>query len=206
MKRYRVIEILNLLSYSVLPILFWVSIIFGFDTPCIAILTIVAAILHELGHYLAIFCLSGGGQLRGHSSGFRIKQQESLSYRKQIFVLLSGPLLNILIFFICLPFGDRLYGYIKLFGYINAATGVSNLLPLEGYDGYGALRELFRYFARDDLTFRLEMFSFVMSICMTFISLYLIDRFSEGYWIFGLFFVAVLSKIANFGKYNIFEQ
>lgn len=205
-KQYRVIEMLNLLSYSVLPIIFWISIIFGFDTPCVAILTIVAAILHELGHYIAIFYLSGSGQLRGHSSGFRIKQQESLSYGKQISVLLAGPLLNIVIFLLCLPLGNRLYGYIKLFGYINAATGISNLLPLEGYDGYGALHELFRYFAKDSLISILEIFSFVLSIFMMFISLYLIDRFSEGYWIFGLFFAAVLSKLANFDKYDIFGQ
>ncbi len=202
--RYRIIEILELISGSVLPIIFWVSIIFGFDTPCVAIITIAAAILHELGHYFALICTSGNGELRGHSSGFRIKQRNNLSYSKQILVLLAGPLSNILVFLICLPLWNKFDGYVKLFGFINLATGISNLLPLEGYDGYSALREILRSFARDDLNYWLEMFSFTLNICLTFVSLYLIDRFSEGYWIFGLFFVAVLSKLANFGKYDIF--
>lgn len=204
--RYRTIEVLELLCSSVLPIIFWVSIIFGFDTPCVSILTITSAILHELGHYLAIFFLSSNGKLRGHSSGFRIKQGHSLSYGKQITVLLAGPLLNISVFIVTLPFANLFDGYIRLFGYINLATGASNLLPLEGYDGYGALDELFRYFSRDDLTRSLELFSFILSVCLMFISLYLIDRFSEGYWIFGLFFVTVLSKLAKFDKYNIFGR
>lgn len=204
--RYRIIEIMELLAGSVLPIIFWVSVIFGFDTPCVAILTIIAAVIHELGHYFAIAILSGGGVLRGHSSGFRIKRQEALSYGKEIAVLLAGPGMNIAFFIICLLFADHLDGYVKLFGYINLATGLSNLLPLEGYDGYGALRELFYFSGKEEPVRKLEAFSFAVSVFLTFISLYLIDRFSEGYWIFGLFFVATLSKLANFGKYDIFGR
>ena len=205
--RYRVIEVLELLSGSVLPIIFWVSIIFGFDTPCIAILTIICALIHECGHYFTILYFSkSAGVLRGHSSGFRIKQRKELSYGKEIAVLLAGPMLNITCFAICLLFPDHLFGYLRLFGYVNLATGISNLLPVEGYDGYGALNELFRSLERDDLSRALETFSFVFSVCLIFLSLYLIDRFSEGYWIFGLFFVTVVSKLATFGKYNIFER
>ena len=205
--RYRVIEVLELLSGSVLPIIFWVSIIFGFDTPCIAILTIICALIHECGHYFTILCFSkSAGALRGHSSGFRIKQRKALPYGKEIAVLLAGPTLNIICFVICLLFSDHLFGYLRLFGYVSLATGISNLLPVEGYDGYGALNELFRSLERDDLSRSLETFSFVFSVCLIFLSLYLIDRFSEGYWIFGLFFVTVVSKLATFGKYNIFER
>ena len=204
--RHRTVEFLELLAGSVLPIIFWVSVIFGFDTPCVAILTIIAAVIHELGHYLAIACFSAKGILHGHSSGFRIKRQEMLSYTKEIAVLLAGPGMNIAFFAVCAFFADHFDGYIKLLGYINLVTGLSNLLPLEGYDGYGAIMELLHFLERDDLTRRLETFSFTVSVCLTFISLYLIDRFSEGYWIFGLFFVMTLSKLANFGKYDIFGK
>ena len=205
--RYRTVKFVELLSYSILPIIFWVSIIFGFDTPCIAILTITCALIHECGHYFAIFCFTDTpGVLRGHSSGFRIKQRKMLSYGKEIAVLLAGPLINVVFFIICFLFGSCLSGYVRLFGYVNLATGISNLLPIEGYDGYGALSELFRSFGRDDLSQKLEAFSFIFSVCLIFLSLYLIDRFGEGYWIFGLFFVAVVSKLATFGKYNIFGR
>ena len=205
--RYRIIEILKLLSDSILPIIFWVSLIFGFDTPYIAILTVISAILHELGHCMAIHLLGAGeSELRGHSSGFRIKRSDALPYKKEIIILLSGPLVNICIFLITFPFRDALYGYIGALGFINLITGLSNLMPFEGYDGYGALCEALRCIGREEMIDRLEILSFVLSILVTFLSLYLIERFGEGYWIFGLFFFTVLSKLAILGKYDIFGE
>lgn len=205
--QYRIIEICELLCGSVLPIVFWVSMIFGFDLTYIAVLTLTAAAIHELGHYTAIFIFSKkGDDLYVKPSGFRIKRSESLSYKKEILILLFGPFANIL-FFILSIISTRFFGdYIRTFGYINLATGISNLLPLEGYDGYGALKELFASHYRGDLISRLEILSFIFSIFLTFISLYLIDRLGEGYWIFGIFFCAMLSKLASFGKYDIFGE
>ena len=48
------IKILKTLSESILPIFFWVLMIFGMDVPYIAILTIIAAVIHEIGHIEAI--------------------------------------------------------------------------------------------------------------------------------------------------------
>lgn len=205
--RYRIIEFLELIGGSVLPIVFWVSLIFGFDTPYIAVLTLACALIHEIGHIVAIHCfVSSAPSLTGHTTGFRIRISESLSYKKEIAILLAGPGINILTYLLTVPFGNALYGYIKTLGYVSLATGISNLLPIEGYDGY---RALLNFFCARDLTRlsrALEAFSFIISIAATFISLYLIDRFSEGYWIFGLFFCTTLSKLLNFGKYNIFGE
>lgn len=201
--RYRIIEISELLSGSVLPIIFWVSLIFGFDTPYIAILTLVSAVMHEIGHTLAISLLEGGGtSIRGHASGLRIREGRLLNYSEEVAVLLGGPMMNILIFLLTLPFGDMMSGYVRILGYVNLATGISNLLPFEGYDGYGALAMIFRARGRERLIRHLEMCSFVLSILVTFAALHLIDLFGEGYWIFGLFFFTVLSKLVNFGKYD----
>lgn len=205
--RARIIEIAELLCGSILPIVFWISLIFGFDTAYVAILTLIAAVLHELGHIAAIhFLCTEDARLRGHSSGFRIRLSGALSYKSEIIVLLAGPLVNITVFLISLLMGNCLFGYIRILGFINLATGLSNLMPIEGYDGYGALCEIFRYLGHDELIKRLELFSFIFSICITFIALYFIDRFSEGYWIFGLFFFMTVSKLVKFGKYDIFEQ
>ena len=204
--RYRVIEVLRLFSGSVLPIIFWISVIFGFDAPYVAILTIVSAVFHEIGHYLAIILVGCRGSLRGHSTGFRITVDGDDLHRKSISVLLAGPMANMVLFLIALPFGNALNGYVSRLGFISLATGVSNLLPLEGYDGYGALCEVFTRRDRYDLIRRLESFSFFFSVSITFLSLYLIDRFSEGYWIFGLFFIMTLSKLCYFGKYDIFGE
>lgn len=205
--RYRIIEILELLSGSVLPIIFWVSLIFGFDAPYIAILTIISAVLHELGHCIAIRILAGrSAQVRGHATGFRIKCCESLSYRDRIIILLGGPMVNILVFLATLPYGYALHGYVRALGIVNLVTGISNLMPFEGYDGYGAICEALRYFGKTEAVKLIEMLSFVLSVAVTFGSLYLIERFGEGYWIFGLFFLTVLSKLVNFGKFDIFGE
>lgn len=205
--RYRIIEILDLLSGSILPIIFWMSLIFGFDTTYIAMLTVISALIHELGHGIAISVLNRrGASIRGHASGFRIRQEEMMSYPKEIAVLLGGPLVNILIFLLTLPFGNAMSGYVRILGYVNLATGVSNLLPFEGYDGYGALCMLLCQRDAEHLVKRLEIFSFILSILVTFAALHLIDAFGEGYWIFGLFFFTVLSKLAKFGKYDIFRE
>ena len=205
--RYRITEVLRLFSDSVLPIIFWVSLIFGFDTPYVAFLTLIAAFAHEMGHCAAIWMLSGeGARVRGHSSGLRIRRGEALSYRSEIAILLAGPAVNISLFLLALPFGSSLCGYVRVFGLVNLATGLSNLLPFEGYDGYGAICEALCAMGRADMIKRLEVLSFVLSICLTFISLYLIGRFGEGYWIFGVFFVMMLSKIVSYGKYDIFGE
>ena len=207
MTRYRVIELLELLSSSVLPIIFWVSLIFGFDAPYIAILTIIAAILHEIGHIVAIHVFTkGDAKIRGHASGFRIKGNGPISYAREIAVTLSGPATNLAIYLVCIPLGQLLGTYVKMIGYINLATGVSNLLPIEGHDGYGAIRLLLTKRGRTGCIKALEIFSFCVCITVTFASLHLIDRFGEGYWIFGLFFCTMLSKLSFFVKYDIFGE
>ena len=205
--RYRIIEVCELFSGSVLPIIFWVSLIFGFDAPYLAILTIISAVLHEIGHGIAIMLVGAkGSNIRGHSTGFRIKEGDLLSYSDEIAILLADPCINLLLFLATLPFGDAMLGYVRVLGFINLATGLSNLLPFEGYDGYGALCMLFRSRGATHLIRRLEIFSFILSILITFASLHLIDVFGEGYWIFGLFFFTMLSKLINFGKYDIFRE
>ena len=206
-KKKRIPEIMELLAGSILPLIFWISVIFGFDAPYVAILKIISAVIHELGHYAAIACFTGkNARVRGHSSGLRIKRSGSLSYGKEIAILLAGPMMNILIFLLTIPLDSTLDGYMKIFGYVNLATGISNLLPFEGYDGYGAVCEWLKYCDKERYIRHLEALSFILSVGVTFISLHLIDKFSEGYWIFGLFFFTTLSKLVNFGKYDIFEQ
>ena len=113
---YRIIEVLELFASSILPIIFWISIIFGFDTPYIAILTILSAAIHEIGHYtMIVYFTERKTEIRGHATGFRIKHNTFLSYPKEIAILLAGPISNIIIFILTLPFGYALSGYLKFF-------------------------------------------------------------------------------------------
>ena len=205
--RYRTIEIFRLLSESILPIIFWLSLIFGFDTPYVAILTVISALLHELGHCVAVYVLTGRrGKIRGHSTGFRLRHGERLSYKSEIAILLAGPLVNVVLFLVLLLFGNAMSGYIRIFALVNLATGLSNLMPFEGYDGYGAICEALHSSGHGDFVKHLEALSFILSVGVTFIALYLIERVGEGYWLFGRFFFTVLSKLVNLGKYDIFGE
>ena len=180
-----------------LPGLFWILLIFGFEDPSMAWITIISALIHECGHiaYL-IYIKKDFTSIRAVSSGFRIRSTGSLSYRDERNLYLCGPFANLLVAFICL-LGIRLFGHsISTFISINVATAISNLLPIEGYDGYGALRAVI---CERDLSHTYLRGLYIISCALIFtfciISLYMIDRFGGGYWIFAIFFVSMIKQI-----------
>ena len=193
------------LSESILPLIFWVFLIFGFDVPYIAILTIISAMIHEFGHIAAIAYLCGRYEIPGgRLFGFRIKRKGQLSYRGEYAVLAAGPLVNLAVFALTFPFRASLGGYIGIFGFVNLATAVSNLIPVEGYDGYGIIEQML---SSKNLTRGLRILdtlSFLICVAATFISLYLIEKADSGYWIFAIFFAMMISKLKKYGKYDIF--
>lgn len=188
------ISVLRYLAEGILPLLFWCALLFGFDSPDIAILTVIAALVHELGHIAVIALTKKEARLSAHISGFRIKAG-SASYRDEILRLLGGPLVNLALFLISIPFAGVLDGYIALFGIVNLLTALSNLLPIEGYDGYGIIKRLLLMHNLHTGERILSAISFSLSVMITFLSLYLLYRFGEGYWIAGIFTVLLLTKI-----------
>ncbi len=206
-KIHLTIAMLEWLSVKILPIVFWISLIFGFDAPYMAILTIISAFIHELGHLSAIRMQSKGvAKARGHITGFRIKKDSGQSYASSVKALAMGPIFNIAVFTLCLPFSSALNGYIRVFGLINLATGVSNLIPIEGYDGFGIIKELME---ERGLVLGIKLLSstsLLIMIALSFLSLYMIDKFNAGYWIFGIFFIGTVSKLAKLNKTNNFEE
>ena len=116
-------------------------------------------------------------------------------YAEQILLLAAGPLVNLAVFLLTLPLSGLANGYFLMIGYINLLSALSNLLPIEGYDGYGILMTLAE--AKDShISFRLLCISsFTLTLSLTLISLYIMLRYGGGYWIFGVFFVTLLTKI-----------
>ncbi len=195
---------LKLLANNVLPLFFWVFFIFGFDTPDVAIITILSAALHETGHILVGAC-ANSLRIRSHLSGFRIKTS-SVGYREDIAILLGGPLANLAVFIVTIPLQGLGGGYFSLLGYINLMTALSNLLPVEGYDGYGIIKKILEgREAYGGLIF-LEWISFVLSATLTLLSLWLLLKYGEGYWIFGVFFITMTGKISEFVKRDVFGE
>ena len=195
--------VLRLLS-RLLPFLFWGLVIFGFESPSLAVLTIIAAVIHELGHILVAMRLGLVARLpHGVLFGMKIRLGGCPSYRARILVLLGGPLANFLAALVA-PLIPLPRDYITLFSALNIATALSNLLPAEGYDGYGVLFALSEAKGVEWGLRALPRLSFAVSVLFTFFSLYLIGRLGWGYWIFGIFFSSMISKLSSSIKSSVF--
>ena len=191
------------LALQMLPPIFWGLIIFGFEEPYYAITTIICAIIHELGHLIMI---PKRIKMRGVLSGFRIKPYHLMSYKERLLSYLGGPMANLL----CSVIGTLLIplrgNHLAAFAVMNLATALSNLMPIEGYDGYGIVLtflEMRQAGKRAYTIIHAVSNLIVFSLCI--FSLCLIDRLGGGYWIFAIFFsfsIQVIGKdlSSQFGR------
>ena len=192
----KIYKILSKLSVEILPLFFWVLLLFGFDKAYIAIITLLSAVIHELGHFIAILLLKcDTGMPFGHFSGFLIKQKSITSYRKSIIILLCGPMANIAAFLLLILLSE-VSNYFLVAAFINFATAISNLLPIKGHDGYSVLSELFKLKGYETAIKAIEVVSFALCLTATFLSLYMMYYLNAGYWIFGIFIITVLSEMS----------
>ena len=184
---------------KVLPVGFWLALIFAFDEPYVAFLTLIAVAVHEAGHIAALVYFSHGYRFFGVGSGFRLSAREALSYREEIVVAASGPLVNIALFIAASPLIILGGGeYARVFGLINLFTAISNLLLIEGYDGYRIAECFINQYARGSVPYALlRASSFLLSALLALSALYLIRSFDGGYWIFFIFLFALLRAMAN---------
>lgn len=204
--RQRVMGIAVFFSDKLLPFLFFMLIIFGFDKPYMAVLTILTALAHELAHLLALALLSGGGQMpRAVLHGFKLKGAEGLSYGGELILILSGPVLNILLFLLLLPCLFR-NEYLSALALLNLFTAIASLAPIEGYDGYGAIVILLKMTNKEQYIPVLDAISFLLLCILCFLSLYFIEKFNALWWIFATVLFSLLSKAEKFSKYAIFEN
>lgn len=194
--RLKTVKILELLC-CVLPAVFWGLILFGFEEKSLAITTLLCALIHELGHFVCII-LTGGTDfsLRSVINGLRIKPRGVRSYDEEILIYLSGPFANIFAFALCIIMSITIDKAFMTAAVINLATALSNLMPIRGYDGYGAIRAMIK---KQELPERaliaLSCFSSALIFAFCIFSLYLIDRYGGGYWIFAVFFVSMIKEL-----------
>ena len=175
-----------------LIMIFWVMLIFGFDTTYTAILTIASALIHELGHVICLFIIKSKGDAipTPNISGFKITLPTT-SYKEELACAAFGPLANLttsLLFFVA----DFIFGspYLAAFGILNAMTALSNLLPIEEYDGYKILSATLALHSRsfEKALNILDSISFLFSASLTLLALYVMLKIGEGYWFFAVFF------------------
>lgn len=182
--------------FKFLPSLFWIFLIFAFDTPSIAITTLICAVIHEAGHIIALYVLKKSGRISSSLTGLRISDFGVLRYGEELTVAAAGPAVNLLFFLFSLPFSNLANGYIGIFGVINLLTAISNLLPIESYDGSRILRCLLSIFGREktaDVLSRVISFALCSLLCI--ISLYLMGKLDAGYFIFFVFLGILLKNM-----------
>lgn len=112
--------------------------VFALLAPTVCLMAVLlAAICHEMGHYLALrLC---GGRVEGVSvSAFGaqmcIRQRERLSYGREALSVAAGPLVNVTLSWLLSMAGawrEELY----LFAGAQLILGIFNLLPLTALDG-----------------------------------------------------------------------
>ena len=197
-RRWRSI-IVNILEMacSILPSVFWGLILFGFEEASMAVTTLLCALIHELGHIVCILALSKKSfGFRSVISGFRISTPGIRSYNEEILTYLSGPLANIFAFVISVILSFLGESFFLTIAIINLATALSNLLPIKGYDGYGAIIAFMKMMEMRESVFKgLSYLSASLIFGLCIFSIYLIDRYGGGYWIFAVFFISMLKEI-----------
>lgn len=181
---------------EILTVLLWLFLLFGFDRAYVAGLTIASALIHEGGH---IAVLSFNKRTRafalGRLSGPRISVDKSLSYNRELMLYLGGAGANLAVFIITLPFWKS-SGYIATFGAVNLATAVSNLLPLRGHDGYGALLTVLHRFGAPRICYSL-LRGLSVGLCALGCSLglFLLQKAGEGYWLYAIFYFSLVCEL-----------
>lgn len=186
---------------SLLCALFWLSLMLSFSDVQMTLMTLLAAIAHELGHIVTMICLKKDFLLpRSVASGFRIKSLSQSSYKEEIIIAISGPLINLLFFAVFI-------GMSPTFAIINLVTAATNLLPMKDFDGYKIISDLISVFfgceASDKIMPHLTV---AVSSLFVFLSLFMIMIFNGGYWIFFIFFIVLVRQILFLQKHTFFEH
>ena len=190
-----------------LPSLFWILLIFGFDDVPVALVTVLCALIHELGHAAQIKLNKNSKiGLRTTLCGFRMKRNSHGSYLSDAMIYFSGPLYNFISALVINLLQLFNINIKQLFTTVSLATAFSNLLLIKGYDGYGIARSLACHFGKEEKIIPLlDAVSFCFLISLTFISLYIVTRIGSSYWMAGLFIISLIREIADRLK-NAFSE
>ena len=190
-------RILRAVGERVLPFLFILFLMLAFDAVWVTVLMLTVAAIHEGGHIIAAMVIGVGDMSmpRAVLTGLRLKPGRLLSYREEAVVALGGPLINLVLFVVLLPF-CRYGEYVASFAVINLLTAVSNLIPIRSFDGHRILIGLLSgRLSQDGLDRVSRGLTLCISAAVALLSLFFMMKIGEGYWIFVVFFVIMCREI-----------
>jgi stage IV sporulation protein FB len=173
------------LSISLFGVLMIISLFFTHSYLSLAALA--AAFIHELAHIAMARAVGVElSRLRLDIFGASLMMSgEMSSYKKEAAVAIAGPLSNIILFFILLPFSSAENEYLSLFMGASLFLGLLNLLPIKDLDGgrvlFCTLASLFSLNAAQAV---LRVLSFLTIFSLWSLSVYLILRLGASLSLF----------------------
>ncbi len=122
------------------PTVLWIAAVWRYEGMYEFIQIALAAVLHECGHLLAFSALGlPMPRISPVARGVRLLSQTELSYRGEAIVAAAGPMINLLVFCLGLPWQGRVTALYD-FGEMNLVTALCNLVPMADLDGERILR------------------------------------------------------------------
>ncbi len=148
-----------------------------------SIMTLISALLHELGHIFVMLMLGIGiRQLTVTPLGFEIQpKREYRSFYEEIAVSLAGCAVNFLTFF--LFFGKG--GIFQMLAETSLLLGIMNIMPVRCLDGGEALNAFLNLFLLPDKAERIgRIVSFITLIFMWVPAVYIFLATGYNYSLF----------------------
>ena len=175
-----------------LPALLWALPLLFFSTPAELLLLASAVLLHEGGHLLAFSLLKEPcPTLSAVAAGLLLDPARPISYKKEILILLCGPLANLMLALpLLLLYRD---GSVLTLGAVHLFSALCNLFPLRGNDGGRALFDLFSLLLFPDTAERASRAVFLLSFFLL-LFVFLFFLLSEGGGGVILLLIALLSR------------
>ena len=138
----------------------------------------MVSVLHELGHIISIsICKKSISLIKVNAFSVDIIQKDSLlSYSQELFILICGPILNIMSYIIF----QIIYSVLKIeifesFAVQSLLIGIMNLLPISSLDGGQILSIILKKFFDHEKSYRISCIVSVM---------FIIPLISFGFYLF----------------------
>ena len=153
----------------------------------LSLFALAAAFIHELAHIAMARAVGVElSRLRLDIFGASLMMSgEMSSYKKEAAIAIAGPLSNIILFFLLLPFSSVKNEYLSLFMGASLFLGLLNLLPIKDLDGgrvlFCTLASLFSLNVAQAI---LRVLSFLTIFALWSLSVYLILRLGASLSLF----------------------
>lgn len=165
------------------------SLVIILDTTGKVVACFLAAVIHECGHILAMCCCHIKPQcIRLRVFDVAIVASDNRPFVPDLFITLSGPVLNLVSAFFFYFFNDMLF-------VSSVVIGLFNLLPIETFDGgHALLLLLYRRFSEKACMCILKILTLMLLIpCLTLgILMLFYSKYNYSLLLISLYLLAVL--------------